>query len=79
MDNNDRLERIEASLQSTHQKIDAILTLLSRHTRPLQVMEDHVHNVEAVAAHLPFLNRLPFSSRKSITCASHATAEETQE
>lgn len=52
----ERVERLEKSLSEVHAKLDLILKQLSDQTRPLQVMENHVYNVEAVAARVPFLS-----------------------
>ena len=62
----ERLERLEIKLNEVHTKIDTILKQLSDQTRPLRVMEDHVYNVEAVAAKIPFLTRLSMASSHMI-------------
>lgn len=73
----ERLERLETSLQEAHEKLDAIMKLLSDQTRPLKVMENHVYNVEAVAAHVPFLSRLSIPSRQHMICEREEEAEKT--
>ena len=58
----ERVERLETSLSEVHAKLDLILKQLSDQARPLQVMEDHVYNVEAVVARVPFLSRISIAS-----------------
>lgn len=72
----ERVERLETSLSEVHAKLDLILKQLSDQTRPLQVMEDHVYNVESIAANIPFLGRFSIPSARTAICERKEEAEE---
>lgn len=46
-------------------KLDEILKILKDQKAPLEIMENHVYNVENVVERVPFLRKLVKSTQKS--------------
>ena len=54
----ERLDSIEAKLQSIESSIDDLKKIILKQEEPLKVMETHVHNVRQVVKSVPLLRRM---------------------
>ena len=54
----ERLDTIEAKLQSIESSIDDLKKIILKQEEPLKVMETHIHNVRKVVKSVPLLRRM---------------------
>lgn len=54
----ERLDSIEAKLQSIESSIDDLKKIILKQEEPLKVMETHVRNVRKVVKSVPLLKRM---------------------